>query len=270
MQVSESAIRKYPAYVVKAYRAYFSPQRYEAKAADQAVIEAGRTSRLPYKDGELVVTTWGEAGPSVLLMHGWGGARAQMTGLVEPLLASDHRVVAYDQPAHGDSDGRMTNLLEIVPTMDLILEQEGPFDAILAHSFGTLLTSYALVARGFPLPRHLVYFGALNRLLDTLSRFQAAAGLPDAIVDGMQAMFFETFGRAFLGSLSNESLAPQLHVPARMFHDTMDPITPIEDSRAIARVWDSARLFETTSLGHRGALQSEEIHQQVVSFLNGG
>jgi hypothetical protein len=52
-----------------------------------------------------------------------------------------------------------------------------------------------------------------------------------------------------------------------MFHDATDNITPIEDSRAIARVWQSARLIETQGLGHRGALQSAEVHKQVVDFL---
>jgi pimeloyl-ACP methyl ester carboxylesterase len=52
-----------------------------------------------------------------------------------------------------------------------------------------------------------------------------------------------------------------------MFHDTTDKLTPIEDSRAIAKAWKSARLVETQGLGHRGALQSQEIHAQVVQFL---
>jgi hypothetical protein len=52
-----------------------------------------------------------------------------------------------------------------------------------------------------------------------------------------------------------------------MFHDIADNVTPIEDSRAIARVWRSARLIGTEGLGHRGALQSPEVHKQVVEFI---
>jgi len=52
-----------------------------------------------------------------------------------------------------------------------------------------------------------------------------------------------------------------------MFHDTADNVTPIEDSRAIARAWKSVRLIETQGLGHRGALQSAEVHKQIVEFL---
>lgn len=253
----------------KVYRAFFSPPKYEVRSADQAILDRGRTYRLPFEGGALAVTTWGE-GPSVLLVHGWGGARAQMTGFVEPLLAAGYRVVAYDQPAHGESDGTMTNLLEIAPTMGLIAQHEGPFHAVIAHSFGTLVTSYAIVERGFPRPARLAYFGAFNRLMDSLPRFQAQAGVSDEIMRGLRGMMDEKFGRGVLDTITNEALTPHIAVPALMFHDAGDGVTPLHDSRAIARAWPQARLVETEGLGHRGALQSGSIQELVVDFLNSG
>ncbi len=256
-----------PWIVKKVYQVFFSPRQYGMKPADQAILERGNNYRIPFQGGELAVTTWGEKGPAVLLMHGWGGARAQMTGFVDPLLSAGYRVVAYDQPAHGESSGKMTNLLEIASTLDLIKEKEGHFDAIIAHSFGALITSYALVKRNFPPPARLVYFGAFNRLMDILPRFQVLASLPDEIIDGLRNMIYETFGKDVLNAIVNESLTQHIHIPALMFHDTTDNVTPIDDSRAIAEAWKSARLIETTGLGHRGGLQTREIHEQVVNFL---
>jgi pimeloyl-ACP methyl ester carboxylesterase len=259
--------RESQAIVKKVYQAFFSPSRYEVKPTEREVIEWGNNYRLPFESGELAVTSWGANRPAVLLMHGWGGARAQMTGFIDSLLFAGYRVVAYDQPAHGESDGKMTNLLEITPTMDLIARHEGPFHAIIAHSFGTLITSYALVKRNFPPPARLVYLGAFNRLLDSLPRFQVQAQLPDAVMDGFRAMLNENFGRNVLDAITNESLAPQIEIPALMFHDTADNVTPIEDSRAVAQVWKYARFVETQGLGHRGALQSAAIHEQIIKFL---
>jgi len=267
MATLETTTIKYQAIVKKAYRAFFSPSQYEAKPRDQKVIEGGNNYRLPFDGGELAVTTWGDDGPAVLLMHGWGGARAQMTGFVNPLLEAGYRVVAFDQPAHGASDGKMTNILEIAPTMDLIAEREGPFEAVIAHSFGTLITSYVLGNRGFPPPARLIYLGSFNRLLDSLPRFQVLAGLPDAIIDGLQVMIYKNFGKDVLDAIWNEKMTQKIDIPALMFHDKADDVTPIEDSRAIARAWKSARLIETEGLGHRGALQSLEVHKQVVNFI---
>ena len=77
----------------------------------------------------------------------------------------------------------------------------------------------------------------------------------------------ENFGKGVLEEIVHEKLAPHINIPALMFHDIADNVTPVEDSRAIARAWKTARFVETEGLGHRGALQSKEIHQQVVEFL---
>jgi pimeloyl-ACP methyl ester carboxylesterase len=267
MAVLDSTKIRHQAIIRKTYQAFFSPSRYETKSADQAILERGNNLRIPFDGGELAVTTWGNSGPAVLLVHGWGGSRAQMTGFVGPLLTAGYRVTAFDQPAHGESDGKTTNILEIAPTMDLLAEREGRFEAIIAHSFGTLVTSYALVHRNFPPPAKLVYFGSFNRLLDSLPRFQILAGLPDEIMDGLRGMLYENFGQDLLESIANEIMAPQIHIPALMFHDAADNVTPVADSRAIAQAWKSAQLIETTGLGHRGALQSGAIFEQVLEFL---
>jgi pimeloyl-ACP methyl ester carboxylesterase len=190
-----------------------------------------------------------------------------MTGFVDPLLSAGFRVVSYDQPAHGESDGKMTNMLEIAPTMDIIVSREGNFDAAIAHSFGTIITSYSLVRRGFPPPSRLVYFGSFNRLLDSIPRFQAMTGLPDEVILGFRGMLNENFGEGVLEAIVHANLVPEIDIPALMFHDVGDNVTPVEDSHAIARAWKSARYIETKGLGHRGALQSGEIHAQVVRFL---
>jgi len=250
------------------YRAFFTPSKYEVKPIEQEILDSGIRSRLSFSDGELALTAWGlDSAPAVLLMHGWGGASAQMTGFVRPLLNACFRVVTYDQPAHGDSDGKTTNLLGIASSMDLIAQQFGRFDAVIAHSFGTLVTTYSIVLGNFTPPSKLVYFGAFNHLSDTLPRFQTAARLPETMIHPLRRMIDRNLGPQVMRTIKHDELAGQLHIPALMFHDRSDVVTPVDDSRAIAQAWRQARYIETDGLGHRGALQSRKIHEQVVRFL---
>ncbi|MCC6259723.1 MAG: alpha/beta hydrolase [Anaerolineales bacterium] len=254
--------------VKKVYKIFFTPNKYEVKPSDEEILKSGNNFRLKHEALELAVSAWGdESNPKVLLMHGWGGARAQMTGFVKPLLNAGYFVVAYDQPAHGESDGKQTNILEIAPTLAVLSNHFGKFDFIIAHSLGTLITSYALVNQIIPSPSKLAYFGAFNRLLDSLPRFQALAQLSDETMRGLEDMLFENHSKDLLESITNAKLAQQIHIPALMFHDKSDNVTPVDDSRAIAKAWKNARYVETDGLGHRGALQSKEIHEQVIKFL---
>jgi len=90
--------------------------------------------------------------------------------------------------------------------------------------------------------------------MDSLPRFQVLAELPDEVIEGPRAMIVENIGQEVLYVITNEGLTPRINIPALRFHDRLDNVTPVEDSRAIARVWENARLVETDGLGHRGAL----------------
>jgi pimeloyl-ACP methyl ester carboxylesterase len=103
--------------------------------------------------------------------------------------------------------------------------------------------------------------------MDSLPRFQVLAGLSDSIMDGVRSKIYEDFGQDVLDAIINETMTQEINIPTLMFHDKADDVTPIEDSRAIARAWSSASLIETEGLNHRGALKSKEIHTQIIRFL---
>ena len=69
-----------------------------ARPKDRPAIPGGTA----FRTGPIAGQVWGD-GPTVYLVHGWGGHRGQLRSLVEPLVDAGLRVVAYDAPAHGDS-----------------------------------------------------------------------------------------------------------------------------------------------------------------------
>ncbi|GAB4580856.1 MAG: alpha/beta fold hydrolase [Anaerolineales bacterium] len=255
--------------IAKLFETFFTPQKLETSVASLAFLNTALASRIPFKDITLAVSTWGE-GPTILLVHGWGGNRSQLRGFVPPLVEAGFRVVAFDFPAHGDTSDGVTNILEMTDALQKVEDIEGPFHAIIAHSFGTLATSYLLSRHPERTPSRLVYFGAMNRLMDALPRFQAMAGLPDTLIAQLRISIEEVFGRELLNAIHNASLVQTIHIPTLMFHDELDPITPVEDSQAIALAWPSAELTITKGLGHRNALRDEKIIRKVVDFVAQG
>src|SRR6266508_789803 len=49
----------------------------------------------------VVAWSWGEGGPRVLLVHGWGSRGARFVDLGNALLTQGYRVVTFDAPGHG-------------------------------------------------------------------------------------------------------------------------------------------------------------------------
>ncbi|MEZ4682380.1 MAG: alpha/beta fold hydrolase [Caldilineaceae bacterium] len=133
-----------------AVRLFVHPMKYKRPAREVALLQdaaieechfAGFYPR-PAAAAYYVKYSWG-SGPTVLLVHGWAGRGSQLAPLVAPLVNAGYRVVAFDAPAHGDSPGDRTNLLE-VSNLIRTLSQEY---AALPQSSATHLAAWPRATR---------------------------------------------------------------------------------------------------------------------------
>ena len=84
-------------------RLFTTPPRARRPQAEIALLAAARARPMQIGARRIETWVWG-AGPSVLLVHGWGGRGAQLGALVGPLVARGFSVVTFDAPGHGASD----------------------------------------------------------------------------------------------------------------------------------------------------------------------
>jgi len=104
-----------------------------------------RSSYVEYRGRTLATWRWGPLeAPAVLLAHGWGGHAAQMRGFVPRLLAEGFRVIAYDQPAHGLSEGRLTGLPDFAGALAAVAAHHGNVRHAIAHSLGGVAAAISL------------------------------------------------------------------------------------------------------------------------------
>src|SRR5213083_1005752 len=128
-----------------AERLFLTPPAPEHPVASALDLIDARSSILQHKGRHIVTWRWGSRdAPAVLLVHGWGGNAAQMRAFVFPLLSAGLRVVAYDQPAHGVSEGRLTGLPDFADVLAEVAWHYGDARAFIGHSLGGAAGALAL------------------------------------------------------------------------------------------------------------------------------
>src|SRR5687768_577014 len=128
-----------------AERLFLTPPRPRDAAATALDLIDARSAYIEHKRRQIATWRWGSRdAPAVLLAHGWGGNAAQMRPFVFPLLQAGYRVIAYDQPAHGVSAGRLTGLPDFAEAFAEVAWHHGGVKAVIAHSLGAAAAALSL------------------------------------------------------------------------------------------------------------------------------
>jgi pimeloyl-ACP methyl ester carboxylesterase len=230
------------------------------------LIEA-RSGFVKHKTRHIATWTWGERdAPAVLLVHGWGGTATQMRRFVHPLTAAGYRVIAYDQPAHGLSEGRLTGLPDFADALAEVAWHHGGIEGVVAHSLGAAATAFAL-ARSLRV-RRAVLFSPPADLLGYSRRFARWHWIPEAVRVAMQSAIDERFGVRW-AEFELARIAPRLATEALVIHDRGDRMVPWTQGAKFARHWPGARLLLTDDLGHGRILEDELTVRAAADFIAG-
>jgi len=230
-------------------------------------LSDGRATTLMHRGRRLALWHWGPAdAPAVVLAHGWGGRAAQMRHFVYPLRAGGFRVVAYDQPAHGGSEGRLSGLPDFAAALDRVVQKMGNVRAVVAHSLAGPALAYA-IANGLAL-ESVVLVSPPSDLVGYSRRFARWYRMPERLRSAMQAAIEERFGVRW-SCFELERLAPHLHARALVIHDADDRQVPFDQGLRIAQAWAGARLLRTRALGHARILSDDRVVRAVADFVAG-
>jgi pimeloyl-ACP methyl ester carboxylesterase len=250
-----------------AERLFLTPPRPLYPSAEVFDLLDARQSYLQHRGRHIAMWHWGaKDAPAVLLAHGWGGRATQMRRFVAPLLAAGYRVIAYDQPAHGLSDGRLTGLPDFADVLRAVARHHGGVRAVITHSLGGPAAAIAM-ARGLRLER-AVLISPPSDLVGYSRRFARWLAIPERVRRRMQAAIEERFGVRW-ADLELARIAPHMDAEALVIHDRLDSMIPWRQGAAVARQWPGARLLSTQGLGHGRILQDEEVARAAADFIAG-
>jgi pimeloyl-ACP methyl ester carboxylesterase len=251
-----------------AERLFLTPPRVDLQETALDMLDA-RSSFVVHRGRRIAAWEWGwksREAPAVILAHGWGGNAAQLRAFAYPLLAAGYRVIGFDQPAHGLSEGRLTGLPDFADVLAEVAWSFGRPEAIVAHSVGAAAAAYAM-SRGLAF-RRTVLISPPSDVVGYSRRFARWHWIPEPVRGSMQAAIEERYGVRW-EELEIERIAPRLSGEALVIHDRGDRVVPSRQGVRVARAWRGARLLLTEGLGHGRILRDAQVARAAADFIAG-
>lgn len=249
-----------------AERLFCTPPRRPISERMARWLAIGRRFDLYVGDRRVTAWSWGDRGPGVLLVHGWGSRGARFVDLGGALHSSGFRVVTFDAPGHGASSGRLSSGPEFARSAIGVAAAVGSISAVVGHSLGGFAAALAIEG-GLPVRR--ATFIAPSANADSYSaQFAALLGVADPVMQSMRGRLERRLKFAWK-QMNIPALAPGMRVPLLVVHDRDDREVRWDDGAAIASAWPSAELVTTSGLGHHRIVSDPAVVTRVVSFLRG-
>jgi pimeloyl-ACP methyl ester carboxylesterase len=204
---------------------------------------------------------------TVLIAHGYASYAYKFEHYIAPLLKMGYRVLAFDAPAHGQSEGKHIHVVVYQEAIQKIMEQAGPIHHFIGHSLGALTLSMIAEKIDQAEARKFVLIAPATKTTTTFANFFKMMHLN------------EVTKAAFLQDVSNRTSHSVDHFaadraltnykgPILWVHDEKDMVCPYED---IINFKENApsniKFLITNGLGHNKVYKTAEIMDQIMTFL---
>lgn len=256
------------------YRLYCTPPGLKLRPTheqlrDQAVLQLLEVSSYPFDNRPLKVTTyrWGNTGPKVLLLHGWGGSPFHFKQLIAILLENGYQVVAYDAPAHGSSGGKRTNLVQWMHVLEQVIRQEGQLHAIVGHSFGALSAALTLSRKEVTVPKLVLLGAALSAPVffdETLRLFRIHPAVMPKVHALIRQRLREDLTDMDMHRYINGIKANNIWIA----YDTTDTLAKSTEIDEYLQLYPSIQSLRITGDGHFRIMRDATVLTGMVRFLS--
>ncbi len=212
---------------------------------------------------------WNHNQPNkVLILHGFGSAAHKFHQYISPLIAKGYEVLAFDAPAHGNSEGTRINAAEYCRMIEEVIKLYGPVNGFLAHSFGGMALSLAIEKTIHNENMRIAMIAPATETCTAVDSAFKLLRLKDKEVRSeFDNIIFEKSGQK-TEWFSIKRAMRNIKADILWVHDENDDITPIEDALKVKREnFPNIRFIITKGLGHRKIYGDAAIKKEVIEFL---
>jgi pimeloyl-ACP methyl ester carboxylesterase len=246
---------------------FFTPLQYGFQEKELEWVHKASLFSFLVNGRKVQAYSWGEEShPVVLFIHGWAGRATQFRKFFPPLLKAGFRVVAFDGPAHGKSEGKRTNILEFRTALEQMIKLVGVPQSTVAHSFGGTVALFGN-SEGLPIKK-LINIGSPvigDKIIETF--LKAVNGNWNTGLK-FKAYMIKKYKRSF-EEFSGQHFIQQIKTPISILlvHDDQDKDVSIDHPLELIRLYPQAKLYKTSGLGHVRILKDETVIQDCLKFI---
>jgi pimeloyl-ACP methyl ester carboxylesterase len=244
---------------------FFTPLRYPIPDKEKAMIATSERFEVTVENKRVQCYRWGK-GPIVLLVHGWAGRTSQFRKFVPQLVLEGFTVIGFDAPAHGNSEGRKTNINEFETAIKKIYEQVGQPEAIICHSFGGGAVMYSAV-NGLPVKK-LIMIASPSVGDEIIATYLRAINGSWSTGNFFKNYILKRYGKPF-EQFTSQYFSQHLkqEIELLLVYDEDDKEVKPLHAYEIKKNYPKAELMITKGLGHTRILKDDAVISNCVTFM---
>ncbi len=270
--------RIFPSLLAPVYLKLFMRPRVIAKHKfEDELLKDLRRDEMRYEGKKIRIYEWeiNASAPWVVLSHGWQSRGTALRNMVPIMHELGYNVVAFDGPAHGESEGKYSNMLIQSRVLDQLVSRYPSVRGIIGHSFGNTVATYLYSnSRKDESLDFMVVIASPNRLIHVFEEFKSVVGAPENLYRAILQLVESKFD-VEVEELNVQDLFEQCKINHGIIvHDKNDRITKIDNARQLHKKKPNFTLIETQGLGHFSlaknnqvlALVKKELESQLVKL----
>lgn len=250
-----------------AFKAFFFPYRYNLPPKEIDLAEKARTIAFEFNGLKIHGYEWGGegSGPRVLLMHGWSSRTTQFIYLVEKLVKSGYRVVGFDAPGHGYSDGKHADVIQFGNCLVEFVKIIGTVDYAVGHSLGgsAIVLAHKLGFRA----KKFCFLATPTDANDILEVARLKMNASVKTRENLRQEIRDRYKDDLANYTANALALGQQLPPTLLIYDKDDNEAPPRHGEQLQSAIPDSILEFTEGLGHTRILKDAAVISRVINWL---
>ncbi len=254
-----------------AFDLFCTPYPKYKKTKTPAVFHQAKKISLTLKEGiEIKGYEWESTHPNgktVLIAHGYASYFYKFEQYIQPLLKEGFRVIGFDAPGHGRSQGKYINVIIYRDAIHAIMEAFGPIDHFVGHSLGGLTLSLIAETIEAPETHKFVLIAPATKTSSTFEGFFSLMRFSPELKKAYYELV-ESLSGKHISYFEADRAIEDFQGKVLWVHDQDDPVCSYKDLENFKNKDPKNTMFLiTNNLGHNKIYKTQAVIDKIVSFL---